>query len=215
MEHTVLCDFDGTITEIDTAEFILDKFAKGNWKAFESQFENDEITLEECLRKQFSSVEASKKEMLDALKNIVDFRPNFENLAKYCKKSLIPLVIVSAGLDFVIEHYLILNDWKRLVSSYTPKTKFSHRHVELVFPKLRDRTASNFKQDLVRQHKNIGKRVFYIGDGSGDYAAAKDADYSFAVRGSKLARLCKNNGIQCTDIINFQEVIDEIRKIAI
>jgi len=215
MEYTVLCDFDGTITEIDTAEFILNKFAKGDWRAFEKQFENGKITLEECLRKQFSTVEGSKKEILDALEDTVSFRPDFGKLARYCRKSLIPVVIVSAGLDFVIEHYLALKGWTDLVSTYTPETKFSHHSIELAFPKLHDKKASNFKQDLVRQYKNIGRKVFYIGDGSGDYAAMKDADYPFAIRGSKLAKLCKNNGIQCIEINDFQEVINEIRKIRI
>ena len=39
------------------------------------------------------------------LEKVVAFRPNFEKLAEFCKKNLVPLAIVSAGLDYVIDHF--------------------------------------------------------------------------------------------------------------
>jgi len=71
MNFVVLCDFDGTITRIDTAEFVLSKFAQGNWRFFSDQFEKGEITLEDCLKKQFALVKVSKKEILNELDSIV------------------------------------------------------------------------------------------------------------------------------------------------
>ena len=115
MKVVVLCDFDGTITKIDTAEFVLAKFAHGNWQDFNKQLESSKITLEETLRMQFALVKASRAQILDALKNAVTFRPDFAELAEYCSKNSIPLVIVSAGLDFVIKHFLKLNGWENLV----------------------------------------------------------------------------------------------------
>jgi 2-hydroxy-3-keto-5-methylthiopentenyl-1-phosphate phosphatase len=209
----VLCDFDGTVTTIDTAEFVLARFARGDWHLFERQFENGEITLKECLSRQCSLVRASKKQILEELKDAVTFRPAFNELAEYCKEEYIPLIIVSAGLDFVIKHFLKLNDCHELVEVCAAKTTFTGNGITFTFPTLFDSASDNFKHDMVRYCKRKGKEVIYIGDGVADCAAAKDADYSFAIEGSRLAELCKNHGMPCTDITDFQKVIEAIRKI--
>jgi 2-hydroxy-3-keto-5-methylthiopentenyl-1-phosphate phosphatase len=211
----VLCDFDGTITTIDTAEFVLARFAQGDWRLFDRQFENGEITLEECLTRQFSLVRASEKQILKELKDVVTFRPNFKKLAEYCKQSHIPIVIVSAGLDFVIEHFLKLNNCQDLVEVYAAKTTFTANGIRFTFPTLFDSMSDNFKNDMVRRYKSQGKEVMYIGDGTADYVGARDADHSFAMEGSKLAKLCKNHGIPCKSITDFQKVIEAIRKIIV
>lgn len=213
MNLVVLCDFDGTITTLDTAEFVLARFARGDWRLFERQFENGEITLEECLTRQFSLMRASKKQILKELKNVVTFRPNFKELAEYCKEDCIPLIIVSAGLDFVIKHFLKLNDCQDLVEVYAAKTAFTANGIRFTFPRLLDRASDNFKHDIVRYYKSQDREVMYIGDGTADYVAAKDADYSFAMEGSRLAKLCKGHGIPCKSITDFQKVIEAIRKI--
>lgn len=35
MSAVVLCDFDGTITNVDTGELVLHKFAEGDWRIFD------------------------------------------------------------------------------------------------------------------------------------------------------------------------------------
>ena len=213
MNLVVLCDFDGTITEIDTAEFVLSKFSEGDWRVFDKQFESGKITLEDCLKKEFALVSASEKEILNELRNVVTFRPHFEKLAEYCRKNSIPFIIVSAGLDFVIKHFLQLNGWHELVETYTAKTKYGAHGIEFTFPRLFDKTSANFKQDLVRRCKCHDKTVIYIGDGSGDYAAARDADYPFAIKGSRLASICEGHRMHCRVITDFQEVIEAINKV--
>ena len=43
----VLCDFDGTITLTDTLEYVLRKFAVGDWRSFDEKYERGEITLQD------------------------------------------------------------------------------------------------------------------------------------------------------------------------
>jgi 2,3-diketo-5-methylthio-1-phosphopentane phosphatase len=213
MDLVVLCDFDGTITTIDTAEFILARFAQGDWRLFERQFENGKITLEECLTRQFSLVRASEKQILEELKGVVTFRPDFKKLVECCRENHIPLIIVSAGLDFVIQHFLKLNHCQDLVEVYAAKTAFSANGIRFTFPTLLYKSSDNFKHDIVKHYESQGRKVVYIGDGSADYKAAKNSDYSFAIEGSRLARLCKSHGIPCKNITDFQKVIEAICKI--
>ncbi|HVP15822.1 MAG TPA: MtnX-like HAD-IB family phosphatase [candidate division Zixibacteria bacterium] len=213
MNLVVLCDFDGTITTIDTAEWVLARFAQGDWRAFDRQFEKGEIAIEECLNSQFSLVRASKKQILKELKDIVVFRSNFKKLAEYCKENHVPLMIVSAGLDFVIEHFLELNHCSDLAKVCAAKTSFGGNGIKFTFPTLLDRTSDNIKDDVVRRCKSHNQKVIYVGDGLADYAAARNSGYSFAIEGSRLARLCRKNGIPCRTITDFQEIIEALRKI--
>lgn len=206
----VLCDFDGTVTTIDTAEFVLARFAKGDFQAFDKLFKKGKITLEECLNKQFSMVKVSEKEIIDELDRRVVFRPNFRELAVTCKQQEIPLTIVSAGLDFVIEHFLRLNDCLNLVEVCSPKAKFSPDGISFTFPKLQDQSSINFKQDIVRHSKRQERKVIFVGDGLADFPAAKDADKVFAIKDSRLSKLCKKTGIKCKEIIDFREVTNTV-----
>lgn len=108
MGFVILSDFDGTVVTIDTAEYALKKFAEGDWKAIEDEFERGDITFEECLRRQFAMIKVSEKKLLDELRPVTILRPNFGNFVEFCEKQRIPLTIVSGGLDFYIRHFLSL-----------------------------------------------------------------------------------------------------------
>jgi len=207
----VLCDFDGTVLDIDTCVFILEKFAEGEWRIFDEQLEKGEITLEECLRKQFSTVRVSKKLILREVERVMSARPNFANLVEYCRANRRPLFLVSAGLDFVIKRFLELNSWRGLVDVYAPKARCTVNGIKFTFPKLFYAMSVSFKDDLVRYNKKQGKRVVYIGDGLADYHAARNADFSFAIKGSKLAELLRREGIPYKEISDFQEVVETIK----
>ena len=209
----VLCDFDATITTFDTAEFTLDKFAQGNWKAIDKLFEEGKITLEDCLKREFAMVHASRQQILEALGETMDFRPNFPDLIDYCRDNSVPLVIVSAGLDFVIANYLKIKHWARFVETYTARTRFTRKGIEFDFPVPFDKTTVNFKQDLVRQYKAKGTTIAYVGDGSGDFDAARESDFVFAIKDSKLAELCKKHDVRFVSILDFNEVVRTLRKI--
>jgi len=207
----ILIDFDGTILYFDTSVVILQKFAKEDWKIFDDQLERGEISLEECIQKQFSTVRVGKTRMLNELESLISARPGFEKLVHECIVDQIPLVIVSAGLDFVIEHFLKLNGWQGSLKVQAPKVRFIGDKVKFTFPELLDKTSVDFKQDLVRQYKKQGSRVIYIGDGMGDLHAAQDSDFAFAIKGSKLAELLKKSKILHEEIADFQRVVEAIK----
>jgi 2,3-diketo-5-methylthio-1-phosphopentane phosphatase len=208
MDLVVLCDFDGTIVEADTCTSVLHKFAKKDWRAFDKQFGRGEITLEECLQKQFATVTVSKAQMLKEAENAAFIRPGLEELVRYCKMHAFPLILVSAGLDFVIKDFLRRHDLDSLIEVYAPKTRITNRGIRFMFPKLFDKTSVSFKDDLVKFYRKQGKSVVYIGDGQGDYYAAGNADYPFAIKGSRLAELLKKDGIAHKEISDFWEVVE-------
>ncbi len=48
-----MCDFDGTISLNDTYEYVLTRYAPGDWRVFDDEYLRGEISLQECLRKQW------------------------------------------------------------------------------------------------------------------------------------------------------------------
>ena len=203
----VLCDFDGTITLNDTFAHILKKYAHGDWQQYDRQYECGELTLQDVVKKQGLMIRTPEMVLIAEMERVTGFRPNFDKLITYCRTSKIPLTIVSAGLDFVINDLLRMKGWNHLVKLYAAKAETSPEGIRLTFPRLRDKTSSDLKDDTVRFHQSKGRRVAYVGDGLWDLPALKLAEYRFAVKGSRLAGLCRQQNIPAREISDFQEVI--------
>jgi len=206
-----MVDYDGTIVTFDTGEYVLTKFAGKEWRTVTEQLERGQVGFDESLQKEFGMLKVSEQAVLDALEPVVEFRPNFDKLVGYCRATSIPLLIVSGGLDFSIRHFLEKRDVLDAVEIYGPKSKCTDKGMLLTFPEHHFEDSTNFKEDLVRYTKSEGKQVLYVGNGIGDYAAAKLADQVFAIKGSKLAELCRRGALPAKEVTDFQEVVDSVR----
>jgi 2-hydroxy-3-keto-5-methylthiopentenyl-1-phosphate phosphatase len=208
----ILCDFDGTITTIDTAELALLKFANGDWLDLDRRLEHGDITLEECMKTQFTMVYVPEATILGSLDGAIQFRPHFPELVAACECGAIELIIVSAGLDFVIRHFVNRIGLEGRLAICSGHAQFNGRHIDFRFPPLLDPESKNFKDDLARQHMKAGKKVVYVGDGLSDLEPAKRADFVFAVRGGRLSRLCVAEHLRHVDFEDFQDIAWRIAK---
>ncbi|MFX0208716.1 MAG: MtnX-like HAD-IB family phosphatase [Candidatus Hodarchaeota archaeon] len=211
MNIAVLSDFDGTIINIDSCEFVLANFADSEWKIYDQKYRDNVISLEEAMRKQFDLIKTSKEKILDKLDEVVSFRPHFITLVDLCQNEGIPLVIVSAGLDFIISHFLEKQGLHRIIKVVSASSTITDSGITLSFPELYDYSSNNFKDDLVKRFQNEGFLVAYLGDGSSDLTAAKIADLTFAVKDSYLARTLQLEGESIFEFTNFQEIVNEIQ----
>ena len=207
----VLCDFDGTITTTDTFAHILKKYAQGDWQQYDRQYERSELTLQEVVKKQGMMIRTPQMVLIAEMERITGFRPNFDKLIAYSRTNKIPIAVVSAGLDFVINDLLRMKGWNQLVKLYVAKTETTPEGIRFTFPRLRDNASLDLKDDLVRFHQSKGRRVAYIGDGRWDLPALKLADYKFAIKGSTLSSLCRQQNIPAREISEFQEVITTLQ----
>jgi 2,3-diketo-5-methylthio-1-phosphopentane phosphatase len=206
----VLCDFDGTITLIDTAEYILDRFAEGDWKGVEHMLERGELTIEESMKRQFEMISMPRSAIIAELDKVVKTRGGFEALMGVCGLGEGRLRITSAGLDFYIRHFLDLSGWSDLADVVAPLVTDAGDGVRFEFPRKINPAAHNFKEDEVLCEQARGMRVAYIGDGTSDLWAALSADIAFAVKGSKLDRLLDREGRSYCSFSHFQEVVDHL-----
>jgi 2-hydroxy-3-keto-5-methylthiopentenyl-1-phosphate phosphatase len=206
----VLCDFDGTIVDVDIGELVLKKFGKGDWHSLDIKLERGEISLEQCLIEQYAMIKVPRKQILEMLSHErIRVRRNFAQLVQYCKKSGFEFVVATGGIDFCISHILRTNGLalNSALKIYSGKTRVTANGLTIRFPKMIVEKSLNFKEDLVNHYHKLSYRVAYIGDGSSDYLPAKKADLIFTVEKSKLSKMCTQNNIPHFDFSDFKEVI--------
>jgi len=203
----VLSDFDGTVAEIDTGAYLLSEFANGDWQLLERQFESDEISFEECLRRQFGMITHPKDEILKKIETI-SIKPHVNDVVNYCHDNRIKFKIVSGGLDFCIKHILERNKLK--VDVICPKTTFTCDGIKLEFPTLADVKSFSFKDDTVRSYQRENYSVVYVGDGYADYYALKDADLRFAIKDSVSAKLFHASKLEFNEVTDFEPIFNAL-----
>src|SRR6058998_2789028 len=95
--RAVLSDFDGTITEGDVGELLLQEFTGDAWLEIERQ--HAKIGTRETLRREFDLVRTTRPRLLAAAERLGQLDPTFRPFLAFCRKSEIHLEIVSEGVD--------------------------------------------------------------------------------------------------------------------
>jgi 2-hydroxy-3-keto-5-methylthiopentenyl-1-phosphate phosphatase len=202
----VMCDFDGTVTSFDTADYVLRRFAEGDWERYDRLLGQGKISLEECMVRQFELVHVPEATIIEELEKVACIRPNFPELVHFCHREGIPFYIVSAGLDFVIYHYLDKMGLRPLIKMHSGTSFFDGKKINFSFPRIVNLEAQSFKDDLVKSYQRRGVNVTYIGDGLSDLMASKLADTRFAVSGMRLERTLIEEGLTFEPFVDFADV---------
>lgn len=208
----VLSDFDGTITTVDTAVFILERYAVGDWRELDRQLRAGSISVEQCVERQLEMIGIGQERIIRELDEVIRPRDGFDALFGFCRSRDHPLEITSAGLDFYIRHFLARHGWDG-IEVVAPRCYEAPEGLRFEFPSRAFTDTENFKDDRVRHYQHLGHEVVYIGDGTADLAAAKRADHAFAVRGSNLARLLAASGAEFRPIDDLSEVVGRLERL--
>lgn len=207
-----LCDFDGTIALLDLAFLVVKRFANKEWEHYEQLFNANKLSLEDTVSAQYSLIQASEETILESVGDSFEIRDNFSQFIQYCQTTNVPILVVSGGIDFVIRHVLDKIGIPRAIELIAMKTEYQEDGtIKVTRPKRYHENSIDFKHDLVQYYKQQGYYVYYIGDGSSDYGAVKEADLTFTVSDSKLAEFCKDNNLQHVEFSDFKEIIDYLQ----
>ena len=168
----VVCDFDGTIIDVDTGQLVLATFSNGDWMRYHEQYVRGEFSFEECLRRQYSHVaRATTASILNLVEEHAHVRRGFEDLLAAAALAGAPVIVASYGLDFCIEHVMHNVRNGATVQVYSPKAELEEGRITLTFPSPRTTDVVNLKEDAVRWHKQKGFKVLFVGDGASDLPA--------------------------------------------
>ena len=105
----VLLDFDGTITQRDLGEQLLDAFADSGWRGEVEAWRADHVSFKVMNEREFAYLPADKRqEMGEYATEHARLRVGALELVSYCKEKDVPVEIVSGGLDFYIRAVLTI-----------------------------------------------------------------------------------------------------------
>ncbi|WP_100153491.1 MtnX-like HAD-IB family phosphatase [Snodgrassella alvi] len=205
-KYIILCDFDGTISEKDVTDTLLDHFGNDQCALLEQQWLKGIIGSRECMRQQIANMQASQIE-LDSVLAQIKIDPTFSEFIDIAREAHLNVQIVSDGLDYAIQSIL-----KRYNLDLLPiyANRLLHNQQQgwkLDFPYTNQhclKASGNCKCQHRRQLAGFQK-IFYVGDGTSDFCVADKVDLVFAK--DKLIDFCRQHGIHHYPIKNFGDVV--------
>lgn len=196
----VFLDFDGTISERDVIDVLLEAFADPQWLEIETEWQASRIGSRRCLSEQMSLVRATR-EQINALLDSIEVDRGFGDLLEVCAKHCVPVHIVSDGFDYCIRRILARAGAriKRAldhVNVYSSKLKLAGEIWRVEYPYFAascSHGCATCKPAVMRQLNPHGARAIFVGDGLSDRYATHSADLVFAK--GKLADYCRQSDV--------------------
>ncbi len=203
----IYCDFDGTISKIDTVNEFLRLFADKSWLEIEELWAEGKISSRECLQKQVELLPEMNEETLQKYIDSIEISDGFIQFCEYARSIGAEIIILSDGFDLFIKKTLekySISEIKYFANTlHYENNKFSvefNNHYEHC-----DIKAGNCKCAKVRE-----KDFCYIGDGISDFCVARKAKKIFAKK--NLKKYCDKMSINYTDFDDFKDIIKTFRE---
>jgi 2,3-diketo-5-methylthio-1-phosphopentane phosphatase len=202
-------DFDGTITEKDVANLILDKYAYPQWLEIEKEYKARKIGTREAINREFALVKASREELTAFVDEAASLDPHFKEFLGFLGDTGEKLEIVSEGLDFYIR--FLLKKWGLDLPLRTNRTSFKGRMMNIAYPHRDPRCSlcGTCKMGRVLELRGKGYEVVYFGNGYSDICPALEADKVFAK--GQLTVLCEEEDREFMPFNDFGDVVKEVR----
>ena len=205
----IQCDFDGTIIGNNLSLLLRETFAQGDWQRIESDYLLGQLTVEQSNRLQFAFIKEPEEKLQEFVRQHIELRPGFVEFVRYCRKSAIPIVIVSSGLDFYIKPVLAQIGTPDL-ELHCGQTSFGKDGIIVSYYDPEGNIINKgFKRKHLSSLKKRGNNVVYIGDGLSDLEAARQADYVFAR--DHLWRLLNTKAVACSAFADFYDLLSQVR----
>jgi len=190
---TLVLDWDGTVTERDTLELVVEWFGDGATYRRNGRLIGRSLTHDQALVTSFATIRAGLPEVVDRLRAEVRVRPGFQELAERHQ----PLVI-SSGFHELIEPIL-----EREGAEVELLANRLHARADGWQINFRDRAACAVCGEPCKRASLPPGNVAYAGDGYSDRCAALAATRVFAT-----GALAEWLGDECVPYDRFEDFYD-------
>ena len=226
-------DFDGTITQKDTNDYITDNHGFGieERKAGMKLILDEVDTFRVGFQKMIDSWQVSLNEMISILEEKITLDPYFKEFVVWAKAHDVPIVVLSSGMIPVIAGLL-----KKLLGEELMKDiEIVANEAQLVAPlnsfdkvkgwNIKFHDDSGFGHDKSLTIRPYAKAIsempadefkptlLYAGDGVSDLSAARETDLLFAKEGHDLVIYCERQGIPFTTFSDWHSILEETKRI--
>lgn len=197
----VAIDFDGTVTDKDITDAVIQRFAKPGWEAAEERWEKGIIGSRECLSQQMSLIDASISRLLDFVKDFA-IDKTFPGFVSFLRAHRIPHAIISDGFSLFANSILSQSGLKD-IPIYANSLKEENGRLQAIFPYSGDGCVSGTCKCAVAETLSRDLPLILIGDGRSDFCLADKAAFVFSKR--KLSHYCKAGKIPHIAFENFRQ----------
>lgn len=209
-EILIQCDFDGTITEKDVSQILLDAYAEDGWKKLLKDYQDGKITVEMFNIQAFAMVKASKESLINTVRAEACLRPGFQQFARYCSQERIRLAIVSNGLDFYI-CTMLRDAGLEGIPIYSGQAFFQLEGIRVEYQGLDGKPLrSSFKEKIALSFLEQGHWLVYLGNGKSDIPACRYAHMVFAT--GELVGLLRREKIHFIPFQDFDPIVNVLEK---
>ncbi|HEY7017675.1 MAG TPA: haloacid dehalogenase-like hydrolase [Gaiellaceae bacterium] len=197
----LVLDWDGTVTERDTLDLVLQAFGDPEiYERVEAELDAGRMTLNDVIAAEFETVTVPLEEAVAYVVEHTRIRPGFAELAREQH----PLV-VSSGFHELIEPVLeregVLDAVELRANRVEARPEGWRVHFRVA------ETCEECGEACKRGDLPAGE-VVYAGDGHSDYCASLAADRVFATGG--LARWLERRGVAFTPLTDFRALALEL-----
>ncbi|KAF8342907.1 HAD-like domain-containing protein [Cantharellus anzutake] len=221
----VLSDWDGTITNRDSNDYLTDNHGFGEKLRREGNLDilEGRSTFRDAFKEMLDSVKTPFEECKEILKKNIILDPGFKQFFEWCKSNNVPIIIVSSGMAPLIRAVL-----SNLIGEEDAQTIDIISNDVEVRPdgqwsiKFRHPTSGygHDKSQAILPYKELSHRpiLFFFGDGVSDLSAARHADVLF-VKNDKpegqndLAVYVKREGIPHILFTDFTKALPVVQSI--
>ncbi len=202
--HTVVVDFDGTITVEDMLEVIGRRHAPEALAAAEQALVAGEIDLDECIRREFAPIRAEHDQIVAEMLAEAEVRAGFAEFVRAAEAAGDSVVVISSGFEELIRPVLNAAGVGDLeVIAHDVRFSPQGSTVTLRDGPRCERCSERCKRPLVARRADWSA-VAYVGDGWSDRCASLAAERRFARDG--LARYLDTEGAAYTRFETFHDV---------
>lgn len=201
----IFTDFDGTITQIDSLNMVLDEFAVSDWRSIEDRVTDHELSEKEALQAEFDLVNVSLQTALNFLEKNAVIDSTFLFFADWCKSNNIELIVLSGGFREFIN--CIFNKFRiKGIEIHSNSIEVKNNIWTVIrssLPKINN-LCNHCKTNHLMEAKDQGFKTIYIGDGNTDRCPALSADIIFAK--NSLAEYLDKKKKNYFDYYNFEDI---------
>ncbi|HEY2787931.1 MAG TPA: HAD-IB family phosphatase, partial [Gaiellales bacterium] len=204
MPFLIVVDFDGTITDRDTQDGLLERYAPEAYEEAERGLVEGRLTLRECMTMEFMQVRGEHEALVAEAVAEARVRPGFARFVRAAEAAGHGLVVVSGGFESIIRPILAREGAEHL-PVIAHEARFTPEGTTIEFRHGADCAVcgQECKRSVVDGLRN-GRPVAYIGDGYSDQCAAVAADRRFARHA--LARDLDKLGLAYTPFDDFDDI---------
>ena len=208
----VFCDFDGTITSVETFVCVLKHFSPVLANEIIPKILAKEIPLRQGVRQILESIPSSiyPQQFLEFVQD-KPIRLGLSKLLDYLDSKQIPFVVVSGGLRCLVESVLKReNLFERCAKIYAIDVDTTNEHLKVVSP-WESGSELVAKVDVIQSECQRNEKVIMIGDSITDLNASKHADIVFAR--DKLCNYLKEENIEFIEWTDFEDIKTKLQSI--